>query len=174
MFPSHDTEGVALVGRKGEDVILKEGEIDIRCGIRKNGHTTDPNLKGNVFFNNTDPSYIQLKYMDGDKTIDGSKSIANIVADQINVISHKNLDLSQYNTSDNKAMIANDELVKIRKTLKSSVYGEELVDVLSKMIDAILLHVHPYPGMRPCETQLIEDVCAIDLTKILSSNFKIS
>ena len=32
-FPNNDD--IAVIGRKSEDVILKDGEIDIRCGIRQ-------------------------------------------------------------------------------------------------------------------------------------------
>ena len=35
-FP--ETNDIALVGRKSEDIILKDGEIDIRCGIRGQKH----------------------------------------------------------------------------------------------------------------------------------------
>lgn len=168
-------EDVSVVGRKSEDIILKDGEIDLRCGIRNevvNG--TDKNLVGNVIFNNINPSYIQLKYK---REIGYSKnqeadSIINLVADKINIISHK--DVNQFNLTDKDELIKTSEMDDIMKKLHQLAYGDELVKALEIIRNAITNHVHPYPGMPPCSDTYIMDLLSYDFNDILSNNVRIS
>lgn len=170
-FPSNGD--VAVVGRKSEDIILKDGEIDLRCGIRGENIGIDA-LKGNVSFNNVDPSYIQLRYGSGLTKEKGQEanSVVNVVADKINLISHK--DENSFNLTDPSELIKKEELDEIMKQLHQVPYGDILVDVLKKIISAVTNHVHPYPGLPPCRDQYITTLTTTDVSEILSPNIRTS
>jgi hypothetical protein len=171
---------IALVGRKSEDIILKDGEIDIRCGIRgkkafdENDSTASSSgLIGDVIFNSHSPSYIQLKYKRG--ITKGNKqtadSVINLVGDKINIISHQ--DVNYFNLTDQDNLINENELDDIMSKLHQLPYGDILVDVLKKIIDVFSRHVHKYPGLPPLD-MFIEEINSIDLEKILSDHVRIS
>ena len=153
--------------------ILKDGEIDIRCGVRAEPAHHE-SLLGDVVFNTHSPSYIQLKYKRGLSITKGMEadSMVNIVADKINLISH--MDKNFFNLTDQDELIKNSEIEDIMKKLHQVPYGDVLIDVLQKIINAIVNHVHPYPGLPACLEQHILTVNSIDLTKILSENVRIS
>ena len=166
---------VAVVGRKSEDIILKENEIDLRCGIRTEPiNESDKNLVGNILFNRLNPSYIQLKYK---KNIGYSKnqeadSIINLVADKVNIISHK--DVNSFNLTDKNELIKTSEMDDIMSKLHQLPYGDILVKMLNIIRDAVTNHVHPYPGMPPCSDTYIMDLLSQDFNDILSNNVRIS
>lgn len=187
-FPN--TNDVAIVGRGGEDIILKENkpsnseEIDIRCGIRLEPINPTDDLNGKVVFNEENPAYIQLKYMNGlTKNIkqssnefdeqDGSSAV-NIVADKINIISHK--DDERHNLTDRNTLIKENELSDIMEKLHEVPYGDLLVKFLNIFVTAFLTHVHPHAGMPPSVSSevlsLIDENTNID--KIISKNVRIS
>ena len=170
-FP--EINDIALVGRKSEDVILKEGEVDIRCGIREEAPSND-SLMGDVVFNKQNPAYIQLKFKRGlgySKTQEAD-SMINLVADKINILSHK--DINAHNLTDQKELIKSSEIDEIMQQLHKLPYGDVLLEILMKFMDAILNHVHPYPGLPPCKDAYIMDMSSIDFTKLLSNHVRIS
>lgn len=172
-FPN--TNDISLVGRKGEDIILKDNEVDIRCGIRTQATDgSNKNLLGDVIFNSQSPAYIQLKYGNSITSAKGQEanSLINLVADKINLISHK--DKNFFNLTDNKELIPSTDLDKIMSNLHQLPYGDILVDVLTKIINALANHVHPYPGLPPCKDQYIMSMLGCDLQSILSENVRIS
>lgn len=170
-FPN--VNDVALVGRKTEDVILKDGEVDIRCGIRGKAANHE-SLLGDVIFNTQSPSYIQLKYKKGLVVSEGREadSVINMVADKINLISHR--DKNYFNLTDQDELIKESDLDTIMSQLHQLPYGDILLDVLIKMRNAIVNHVHPYPGLPPCLDQHIVSLNGTDFNKILSDNVRIS
>ena len=170
-FP--EVNDVALVGRKGEDIILKDDEIDIRCGIRGEAFGDD-RLVGNVVFNRQDPAYIQLKHKNAIGYSEGQEanSVVNVVADKINLISHK--DTNSLELTDNKELIKSTEMDNIMSQLHQLPYGDILVDALKKIVNALVNHVHPYPGLPPCKDQYVTTVLGTDLDSILSENVRIS
>ena len=172
---------IAVVGRKSEDIVLKEDEIDIRCGIRTEPiNNPDKNLVGNIMFNKLNPAYIQLKYKKG---IGFSKkqeadSVINLVADKINLISHK---INDNENNDNNIILTDkNELIKtsdmdsIMAKLHQVPYGDVLVECLEYIRGAIVNHVHPYPGMRPCIETYIMDLLGVNFYDILSNDVRIS
>lgn len=194
-FP--EINDVALIGRKSEDIILKDGEIDIRCGIRgkklfdyqlpnkvlsleeiKNGTKADSGsitpLQGDVVFNTQSPAYLQLKYQRG--LCKGNKQIAdsviNLVADKINLISHK--DAEHHNLTDQENLINPNELDEIMSKLHQVPYGDLLVDALIKIRNGLVNHVHSYPGKPPVMCSNMINVMGVELDKILSENVRIS
>jgi hypothetical protein len=166
---------VAVVGRKSEDIILKENEIDLRCGIRTEPENeSDTNLVGNILFNKLNPAYIQLKYK---KNIGYSKnqeadSVINLVADKVNILSHK--DINSFNLTDKNELIKTSEMDDIMTKLHQLPYGDVLVKMLNIIRYAITNHVHPYPGMPPCSDTDIMDLLSQDFNDILSNNVRIS
>ena len=165
---------VALVGRKTEDIILKDDEIDIRCGIRTKAIGENDNISGYVFMNTLNPSYIQLKFKNGigRREKQEADSVINMVADKINLISHK--DTNHFMLTDQEELIKSSDLDEIMSKLHQVPYGDVLVDVLKKIVNALVLHVHPYPGLAPCVEENITKVIGIDFDKLLSPNVRIS
>ena len=181
-FPN--TNDIALVGRKSEDIILKDGEIDIRCGIRgkKFNDSIDTlgrldetkALQGDVIFNTQSPAYLQLKYKRG--ICKGNNQIAdsviNIVADKINLISHQ--DTEYFNLTDQEQLIHEDDIDNIMSKLHCVPYGDVLRDVLQAMITAISSHVHSFPGLPPIQGQAIINMLGQNLDDMVSPNVRIS
>lgn len=168
-------EYVSIVGRKGEDIILKDDEIDIRCGIRTEPiNSENPNLIGEVIYNTQNPSYIQLRHKNaiGHSPKQEADGVINVVADKINLISHK--DDNQFNLTDKEELIKADELDDIMKKLHQVPYGDLLVKALNIIRDSITNHVHPYPGMPPCSDTYIKDLLSTDFDEILSDNVRTS
>lgn len=170
-FP--DVNDVAMIGRKGEDIVIKDDEIDLRCGIRRKS-VGDENLLGDVLFNNQDPAYIQLKYKNNIGVSKGQEanSVANVVADKINLISHK--DVNSLPLTDKDELIKTNEMDSIMSQLHQLPYGDVLVEVLKKIVSALVNHVHPYPGLPPCKDQYVTAILGTDLNTILSDNVRIS
>lgn len=169
-FP--DTNDIAIVGRKGEDVILKDNEIDLRCGIRLKDETD--NVLGNVIFNKYNPAYLQLKYKRSIGYSSGQEadSIINLVADKINLISHK--DINSFNLTDNKELIKEKDMDAIMSKLHEVPYGDILVSILNIIREAIINHVHPYPGLIPCKDQYIKNLENNNFNDVLSQEVRIS
>lgn len=165
---------IAIVGRKSEDIILKDGEIDLRCGIRLKNNDGNKNLVGNVLYNEQDPAYIQLRHENGIgfSETQEANSVVNVVADKINLISHK--DENSLSLTDKNELIKASELDAIMSKLHKLPYGDILVDVLECMRNMILNHVHPYPGMPPCNDFYKQDLSSKDFNDILSDNVRIS
>lgn len=180
-FP--ETNDVAMVGRGSQDIVMKNNEsltsneLDIRCGIRKKSmydKVIDSSLIGNVIFNNTDPAYIQLKYKKNitKEQNQEANSVINLVADKINVIS--NQDENGLSLTDPDTLIKEEDLDNIMSKLHQLPHGDTLVDLLRKIIMAILTHVHPYAGMPTCINGYTEEIASYDLDKILSKHVRIS
>lgn len=178
-FP--ESKDVAVIGRKSEDVILKDGEIDIRCGIRKPPVNVTKNFKGNVVLNNVDPAYIQLKYQSNLNSKQGQEanSVINIIADKINLIGH-----NAHNTTLGKSdklptmstdNIADDEVIRnFMDKSHPAVFGDELVKILKIIKSAILFHKHPYPGLSSIKTDYINELISTSMDDILSNNVRLN
>ena len=153
-FPNK--EDVAVVGRGKEDIILKyaneTSEIDLRAGIRvEPTNSSDPNIIGNVIFNDTDPAYIQLKYKKGLATSQKNKanSVINMVANRINIMSNKDEDIA-HNLKDKNSLVVESKMDEIMNNLHPLPKGDKLIELLNLMKGAIMNHVHPWAGMEQC------------------------
>lgn len=176
-FPN--PEDISIIGRKSEDVTLKEGEIDIRCGVRCEAYgNNNKDIKGMVLFNTNNPSYIQLKFKNSLMKKSGHEgdSVINLVADKINLISHKDTNASSSNKlTDNEHMIPDDKLDEIMDKLHPSVYGDVLVYYLKELRDAIAYHGHNFGTYTmPDNSGMIKIIKGIDFDKILSPHLRIS
>ena len=169
---------IALIGRKSEDVILKEGEIDIRCGIRGqklfDENEEKSGLRGDVVFNTHSPAYLQMKYKRGMRIGDNKfmDSVVNVVADKINLISHQ--DEHHFDLTDQENLIKESDFEDIMQKLHPLPYGDVLVDVLQKIKMAILTHVHSYPGLPPIQSGHISALNDTMMSPILSDHVRIS
>lgn len=179
-FPKVDD--VAVVGRTSEDIILKDGEIDIRCGVRiKSNYKGDVDhngLVGDVVFNSKNPAYIQLKQCKNR----GGETFTNVVSDKINLISHKyespqvinltNPSSESSRTNDN--LIREEDFEHIMNQLHQVPYGDVLVDVLELMRKVILTHTHPFPQIPPVPHINEQELAAKDLKSMLSPDIRVS
>lgn len=176
-FP--DKEDVAIIGRESEDVILKEGEIDLRCGIRNFLYgDEDKDLIGSVGLNADNPTYIQMKYKNHLIPNGGGDGAINIVADKINLVSHKGeKDVKLVNPSQQSNPLLKDEdITKLMNGLHPLPFGDELIKVLRIMCNAIISHVHPIGPLPPCDDLTVLQVKEEmgKLSDILSKNIKIN
>ena len=131
-----DREDVAVQGRKNADLILKDNEVRLRCGFKK-----EPNglPKNTLLFNKEDLSYIQMKYKRmKDHKGNTFNSAINIVADRINLLSHDST--TPFTLNDRKELITEKELLKILETAHPLIYGDELVNFLLKLSEHIHIH----------------------------------
>ena len=171
---------VAIVGRNTEDIILKDGEIDIRCGIRTkaNKNKDKPGLVGEVIFNSQNPSYIQLKY----RKNSNNQSVINLVADKINLVSNNRkldeyINLTNVNSSNaqtNESLLKESDMDKLMEQLHEVPYGDILVQVLETFRTTFLQHVHNYNLLPPCQEDNVKKLTAINFNEMLSPDIKIS
>lgn len=165
-----DRDDIALQGRNNADVILKENEVRIRSGFKKNPNALP---QDSLVFNDKDLAYIQMKYK---KMKDGKgndlSSVTNIVSDKINLLSHQSSD--NFNLTDRKDLISDDELLKILENAHPMVYGDLLVSFLKQLVEIVRTHTHPFPMSPPCFTTPQIKVLNTDLDTLLSKNIKLS
>jgi hypothetical protein len=202
-FPN--VKDVALIGRGQEDIVLKyrgnsdgayssTSEIDLRAGIRlQPTDNTIKYLQGNVVFNTKNPAYIQVKYKqsglaglndgEGDndeykhesKTSREANSVVNVVADKINLISHKDTNQFGELLTNNEELLLEEQMDNIMSKLHKSVYGDELIKLLQLMVRAICEHTHPFSMLPPTVNgTALSDIIGYDYSKILSDNIRIS
>lgn len=163
-----DRDDVALQGRKNTDVILKDNEVRIRCGFKK-----EPNgkPKNTLLFNKSDMAYIQMRYNKAkDEKNERYSSVINIVADRINLLSHDSR--TYFNLNDPKHLITDDEMKRILEEAHPLVYGDELIALMKKLIDLFQEHTHPFPQKPPTFIGTQLDTLNTDLTQLLSKSVK--
>jgi hypothetical protein len=148
------SKDIAIVGRDNTDIILSEKNLKIRAGK----HEVDDNLK----LNKTNPSYVELNIDE-----DGSKSTANILADYINIISHKGRPKF-------KSILDSDEIENIIEQAQPLAKGNTLVEVLELIIQAIVTHVHGYNGLPADNGRTILKLKDLDVKQILSEYIRIN
>ena len=165
-----DREDIALQGRQNADLILKDSEVRLRCGFKQ-----EPNGKpeNTLLFNREDLSYIQMKYkrLKDHKGKDFASSV-NIVADRINLLSHDSK--TPFTLNDRKALITDEELVKILEQAHPLPYGDELIEFLKQLVEVIRTHTHPFSMDPPCFTTPQTEVLNTDLNEMLSNSIRIN
>lgn len=163
-----DREDIAIQGRQNTDLILKDNEVRLRCGFKK-----EPNglPKNALLFNSEDLSYIQMKYkrLKDNKGREFSSSI-NLVADRINLLSHDSR--TPFTLNDRKSLITDEELVKILENAHPLIYGDDLVSFLKQLIEVIRTHTHPFAMDPPCFTTPQNKVLNTDLDNMLSQSVR--
>lgn len=166
-----DYNDISIQGRQNCDIILKDNEMRIRCGFKESPTASPSN---NLFFNKLNPAYIQMKYIQG-KLKNNKKefgSAINIVADKINLLSH--ISKNNYNLTDSKNLISDEELLKIINTAHPVVFGDNLVDFLKLFLNAFMQHSHPFPMDPPMNNSVLKNVSTFDFNDLLSASIKVN
>lgn len=165
-----DREDIAIQGRQNCDVILKDNEIRLRCGFKKNPLAV---AKNSLIFNKVDLGYIQMRYkkMKDNKGNEFASSI-NLVADRINLLSHDSRTF--VNVTDREELITDEAMLDILDKCHPLPYGDELIEFLTKLLNLIRNHTHPFSMQPPSFTTPDNDILSTDLTKMLSQSIRIN
>ena len=130
-----DREDIALQGRQNADLILKDSEVRLRCGFKRE---PSGEAKNTLLFNREDYS----------KT--------------------------PFTLNDRKALITDEELVKILEQAHPLPYGDELIEFLKQLVEVIRTHTHPFSMDPPCFTTPQTEVLNTDLNEMLSNSIRIN
>lgn len=164
-----DIDDVALQGRQNADLVLKNDEVRLRCGFKKDPLAAFP--PRTLLFNKEDLSYIQMKYRrrkdQNDK--DYSSSI-NIVADRINLLSHDSK--TPFKLNDPEYYITDEEMKKILENAHPLVYGDYLVDFLKQFIEVFKNHTHPMSMDPPSFSSQDTSVLNNEFDEMLSQSVR--
>lgn len=166
-----DYEDVALLGRKDSDIILKDDDIRIRCGVKK----TDEYDKTKFAFNTVHPAFIKLKHFEGEEVNErGYESVINLVADKINLIGSDSRD--KFNFDSTEDLISDEEVDRFVEEAHQVPFGDRLIDFLRVFITAFQSHTHRWvgPGMTPCKDLTYKALADYNLESILSTTIRIT
>lgn len=98
-------------------------------------------------------------------------SSLNIVADHINLLSHKT---NQFNLTDTNGQITDESQQNINKVAQRMVQGEDLLEFLELVKSFINNHVHPYHGVKPANDDIIKKINGYNLEDLLNNNIRIN
>ena len=146
---------IAIYSRQNSDVILSNNDVRIRCGSRLLDPIIGNQTGDNITFNKSNPSFIKLKYHESGienklqpNTV--SHSTATIVADEVNILTHKNLN-DEFKMCDPNEQIDDAEMAKIVDKAHVLPYGDVLVDFLMGFLQMFKSHTHNYNNDTPVE-----------------------
>lgn len=144
LLPSDET--VAISSRKNTDILLKDNDILIRCGVKL---LNDSKIE----FNQKNPAFIKLKYYPYSFTTNINNktetinSVATIHADKINLISSNG---EPYVGITDKEHLLNDKAIEnFLKNGHEVPYGDKLCELLSAFIKVFREHTHNYNNLPP-------------------------
>ena len=175
-----DNKDIAIYGRKGCEVILKENDIRLQCGVR-----IGENDQFKESFNTLSPAYLKIKYYQNEQIADNKninlgetntyQSTATLVADEINLLSnwgdHGNG--FKLNNKDGN-LISDEDMEKIIAEAHVLPFGDKLVDFLRLFLSAFQQHSHSYPNKPTILPSGFPDIYNTDLTQILSKHVRIN
>lgn len=160
-----DRDDVAILGKKNTDIQLKDKEVCIRAGLKK--------INNDLYFNDEDLAYIQMKYNKyKDKHNNEYNSVINIVADKINLLSHKST--TQFKLTDRENLIKDGEIENIINKSHPLIYGDELVFFLKQLVELIRTHTHSFPLDPPTLTTPQSKILSTNLDEMLSKSVSIN
>lgn len=179
-FPK--AEDVAIVGRGKEDVVLsydknnEKSTATLRAGVREEP-INNPNLFGNVIFNQNDPCYVQVVHQPNvvsNKEIQ-TNSLVNIVGGHINLMSNEDDSIND-NLADKNDLVDYSKIGDVMGKLHPAVKGDKLIEFLNLLKYTVIEHVHPWAGLKSCGDwggyqKKLED---FDVTSILSDYVHLS
>lgn len=137
---------IAISSRKNTDILLKDNDIQIRCGVK----LLDNSL---IEFNTTKSAFFKLKhypysysFTHNNKT-ETINSAATIYADKINLISTNGNPHIPINSAEE---LLNDKAIEeFIKTAHPIPYGDKLCEMLSELIKVFREHTHNYTNLSP-------------------------
>jgi hypothetical protein len=137
---------ISLSSRKNTDILLKDNDILIRCGVKL---LNDSKIE----FNQKNPAFIKLKYYPYSYTTtinnktETINSVATIHADKINLISSNG---DPYVGITDKEHLLNDKAIEnFLKNGHEVPYGDKLCELLSAFIKVFREHTHNYNNLPP-------------------------
>lgn len=143
VFPN--PQDVSIQGRYNTDITQKNNEIVIRAG-KFNVTKPDSNNPYPFTFNAATQAYIQIKNdvivkpkSDTEQAERGT--VTNIVANKINLITHKD-GSPRFNVTNQDNLISDDDLETILETAHQLPFGDILLEYLRLLKDALFYHVH--------------------------------
>lgn len=152
IYPTIDE--IAILGRDNNDIILKDKQITLRVGK----HLVDDNL----ILNRKNPAYLNLRINER-----GDQTTSMVVANKLGLMTHNGK--KKY-----KTILDEDEINRFFETAHPLLKGDLTVEVLKKIINALIFHVHGGAGLPPTPTNPINDLLSINLDNIISENIKIN
>ena len=177
---------IAILGRKDSDIILKDDEVHIRCGVK---NTTTLTKWGSEYeFNGKHPSFVKLQHISsatelGDDFEDeiekrkrraeiGYESVANVVADKINLIGTDSREI--YKVNDPEKLISDEEVQRFIKNAHQVPYGDTLVEFLDIFRTAFLTHEHSWAQKPPVVGEDVRRLSNYPLNSMLSQTIRIN
>lgn len=178
-----EREDIAILGRLNSDIILKPEEIRIRVGAKKNPKALNPTDR--LVFNDVDMGYIQMRYDNFTKTqlvykngetsiekVQDFKSIVNVVADRINLLSYDSPDCFKMN--DREELITKDEIFKILENAHPVIYGDDFMAFMDKLIQIFKNHTHPFSMLPPVFASPDIEVLSTNTKQFLSKSVRVN
>ena len=143
IFPNK--EDVSIQGRYNTDITQKVNEIVLRAGNFESTPITDKNPYP-FTFNTKTQAYIQIK---NDVSLNRGQNgeagdrgtITNIVANKINLITHKD-GSPRFNVTGQDMLISEDEMFRILEEAHQLPFGDVLIEYLKLLKEALFAHVH--------------------------------
>jgi hypothetical protein len=149
---------IAILGRDNTDILLKEKQIQIRVGKHK--------IDNVLALNKENPAFIQMDYL----TTGNSKTVSTIVtmANKIALISHEGTPKFKSNN------LSSDDITRIFNEAHPMGRGDLIVEAFEVLRDALIQHIHGYSGLSADKSGIINQLEAIDFSKILQQNIRIN
>lgn len=142
IFPNY--EDVSIQGRFNTDITQKTNEIVLRAGKFESSKPSTQNPYP-FQFNTKTQAYIQIKndvvLTPKESENNERGSVTNIVANKINLITHKE-GSPRFNVTDQNNLITDDELAKILEEAHQVPFGDVLIEYLKLLKEALFAHVH--------------------------------
>ena len=138
---------ISISSRKNTDILLKDEDILIRCGVKLLKNTK-------IEFNEKNPAFLKLKYYpysytyeNNNKVTEIINSTATIYADKINLISSNG---DPYVGVSDKENLLNDNTIEtFLKNGHPVAYGDKVCELLSELIKVFREHTHNYNNLSP-------------------------
>lgn len=99
-------------------------------------------------------------------------SVVNIVADKINLISHKNRE--SFNLNEQDSLISPQEQENINTNAHPMVFGDKLVEFISLLVDFVKNHSHPYHGLKPVNDEIVRRIAEYNLDELINEHIKLA
>ena len=149
-----DLEDIGILGRDNNDIILKDKQITLRVGK----HLINDELR----LNRKNPGYINLRLSE-----DGELTTIMSVANKIGLMSHEG-------KRKFKTILDDKEIERFFNESHPMLKGDLTLEVIKKIIEALVFHVHGGSGLPAASTNPIIELQRLDLNKILSENIRIN
>ena len=142
VFPSE--EDISIQGRFNTDITQKTNEIVLRAGKFESSQITQQNPYS-FTFNTKTQAYIQLqndvKISTDENGNPVNGTITNIVANKINLITHRD-GSPRFNVTGQDKLISDDEMARILDEAHQVPFGDVLLEYLKLLKEALFFHVH--------------------------------